>query len=220
MDSRITIGSLVVLAAVAIAFLAMRGDGEGGDNAPNTVVDPHLEGPDRAEAGLLGGSARTGVASAEGDISKGGPPDRTEIGLLGPEPSGEGLPAVDPDENPFAVLLESGEALSAEAVVKPKMNEMDPGSTDYDPMVEAHQLFAPFEDTLRAAEPLDPTAWKAALEQHRDRNGGVMRRAEFIRASGYPDKAGDLMIEWSRLYGIYQAQAYGRPPTPLPMPEE
>jgi len=80
----------------------------------------------------------------------------------------------------------------------------------YDSVVEAQQLFAPFEDTLMETDPLTPEAWKAALETHRERNGGVMKRADFLRQSGYADEGGEMMVEWSRLYGVYQAKAYGR----------
>ena len=42
-----------------------------------------------------------------------------------------------------------------------------------------------------------------------------MRRADFLRGSGQPEAGGDLMVEWSRLYGHYQGRAYGRNPPPL-----
>ena len=88
--------------------------------------------------------------------------------------------------------------------------ELDLGDPNYDPRIEAQQAFAPMERDLLAADPLDPAAWKAALKIHRERNLGVSKRAAFLRKSGYPDEATELMTEWSRIYGSWQARAYGR----------
>lgn len=92
----------------------------------------------------------------------------------------------------------------------PVQKELDLGDPNYDPRTEAQQAFAPMEKDLMAADPLDPAAWKAALEVHRERNLGVSKRAAFLRKSGYPDEATELMTEWSRIYGSWQARAYGR----------
>ncbi len=113
-------------------------------------------------------------------------------------------------ESGFAFLLGDGTTLTEDARTQPDMREIGPDDARYNPLTEAQQLFAPFEDTLRETDPLTPEAWKAALEVHRERNLGVMKRADFLRQSGYPEEGGELMVEWSRLYGIYQAQAYGR----------
>lgn len=106
--------------------------------------------------------------------------------------------------------LDSPGSLTQAAREQPLMTEVGPDDVRYDSVVEAAQLFAPFEDTLLETDPLTPEAWKAALETHRERNGGVMKRADFLRQSGFADEAGEMMIEWSRLYGLYQAKAYGR----------
>ncbi len=125
----------------------------------------------------------------------------------------------DEDEpHPLAAMVEDGSPITEAARREPKMSEMDPADDRYDPIVDAQQLFAPFEDTLLAAPELTPAVWKAALEQHQDRNLGPMRRAEFLRESGQAEAGGDLMLEWSRLYGHYQARAYGRTPPPIEEP--
>jgi hypothetical protein len=124
------------------------------------------------------------------------------------EPDGT-PPEADPsDHAPF--LVDAPESLTAEARRRPLMSEIGPNDVRYSSITEAHQIFAPFEDTLQEADPLTPDLWKAALETHRERNAGVLKRADFLRRSGYPEEAGEMMVEWSRLYGLYQAKAYGR----------
>jgi hypothetical protein len=122
---------------------------------------------------------------------------------------------VPAEDNPLAVLLDRGEPLTAQAAAKPDMAELGPDHDDYDAIDEAHQLFHDFEEALRASQPLDPTAWKDALAEHKETNAKVIARAGELRREGHPDEAHDLMTEWSRLYGLYQAQAYGRAPHPV-----
>jgi len=102
------------------------------------------------------------------------------------------------------------EILTQSAMDFPNMKELDPEDPAYDPRLEAHQAFAPMEKDLLVADPLDPAAWRRALDRHRLRNTGVSKRAEFLRKSGHPQMAEDLMVEWSRVYGTWQARAYGR----------
>jgi|GEM_PF-6689070 len=123
---------------------------------------------------------------------------------------------VSAEDNPLAVLLDRGESLTAEAMQRPDMSTLDAKDDDYDAIDEAHQLFNPFEQTLRAAQPLTPEAWKAAMTEHKEDNGAVIARAGDLRRAGHPEEAGEMMMEWSRLYGLYQAQAYGRAPHPVP----
>ena len=66
------------------------------------------------------------------------------------------------------------------------------------------------EQTLMDLDNLSPETWREALDIHRLRNAGIPRRAEFLRKSGHPDAAEELLLEWSRVYGTWQARAYGR----------
>ena len=101
-------------------------------------------------------------------------------------------------------------ALALGALDFPDMKGLDPDDPSYDPKLEAQQAFAPMEQDLLAADPLDGAAWRAALERHKIRNLSVSKRAKFLRESGHPDLAEDLLIEWGQVYGAWQARAYGR----------
>ena len=111
-------------------------------------------------------------------------------------------------------LASGGGALTEGVMELPVMGELPADDERYDPAVEAQQIFHPFEQTLLQADPLDPDSWRAAQEQHALRNERSWRRADFLRRSGYTEEASDLMLEWSRLNGIWQARAYGRPHRP------
>jgi len=102
------------------------------------------------------------------------------------------------------------EPLTDGATDFPNMKEIDPGESAYDPRLEAQQAFAPMEEDLLAADPLGPEDWRQALETHRLRNAGVSKRAQYLRESGHPELAEDLIAEWGRVYGTWQARAYGR----------
>ena len=149
-------------------------------------------------------------SQAEPEETEEDPTDRSDV----PEDAAEELP---PE---LRAMVEGGGPYTDEAMEYPVMKELELTDPHYDPVTEARQTFHAFEQTLLAADPLDPVSWKAALAEHQVRNAGVMRRADFLRRSGQEEDARDLMLEWSRLYGIYQARAYGRPTTPLPLPEE
>jgi len=138
-----------------------------------------------------------------------------------PEPTPEREPPTlvdktmpDPDRDDLRALVDLGRALTPGVMELPRMGEMAADDEDYDPVIEARQIFWHFEQTLLEADPLDPESWRAAQEQHSLRNEGASRRAEFLRRSGHPEAASELMLEWSRLNGIWQARAYGRPHRP------
>jgi hypothetical protein len=114
----------------------------------------------------------------------------------------------DPDE--ADVLPSTFESLAQEALEFPNMKEIDPSDSSYDPRLEAQQAFAPMEQDLMEADPLGPETWREALEAHQLRNSGVSKRAQFLRKSGHPELAEELMVEWGRVYGSWQARAYGR----------
>ncbi len=124
--------------------------------------------------------------------------------------------AAEPAEgsNPFAVLLDQGQAFTDEAAGMQDMSTLDPDDEAYDPLTEARQIFHDFEDDLRGHQPLNPPVFKQLLKKHKERNGDILKRADALRKAGHPEYAADMMGEWSRLYGHYQAQAYGRRPVP------
>lgn len=121
---------------------------------------------------------------------------------------------VEPVADPQREVVAAAGELTAGVTDLPAMGELPPDDEDYDPTVEAQQIFHPFEQTLLELAPLDPESWRAAQEQHALRNERSWRRAEFLRRSGYTEEAGELMLEWARLNGIWQARAYGRPHRP------
>ena len=100
--------------------------------------------------------------------------------------------------------------LTEGAMAHRRMVELTPEDSSYDARLEAQQTFQPMEQTLMDLDSLSPETWREALEIHRLRNAGIPRRAEFLRKSGHPDAAEDLLLEWSRVYGTWQARAYGR----------
>ncbi len=124
--------------------------------------------------------------------------------------------AAEPAEgsNPFAVLLDSGQAFTDEAAGMQDMSALDPEDDAYDPLTEARQIFHDFENDLRGHQPLNPPVFKQLLKKHKETNAEILRRADALRKAGQPEYAADMMGEWSRLYGHYQAQAYGRRPVP------
>ena len=118
--------------------------------------------------------------------------------------------ALAPQEEPVDGLQEDYRALAIGALDFPDMKAIDPADPSYDPRLEAQQAFAPMEADLLASEPLDSVAWRDALERHKLRNLGVTKRAQFLRESGQPELAEDLVLEWGKIYGTWQARAYGR----------
>ncbi len=127
-------------------------------------------------------------------------------------------PAADeePTGNPFAVFLEPPDLLTAGQENHPAMESLDATDARYSATIEARQLFAPFEQALVAEEPLNPGIYKALLTEYKDQNTKVIKRADWLRKSGQPDAATDLMAEWGRLFDHYKAQAYGRGQVPVP----
>jgi len=133
-------------------------------------------------------------------------PDRSADGVR----SGSRPEALAPQEEPVDGLQEDYRALALGALDFPDMKAIDPADPSYDPRLEAQQAFAPMEADLLAADPLDSGAWRDALERHKLRNLGVSKRAQFLRESGQPELAEDLVLEWGKIYGTWQARAYGR----------
>lgn len=119
---------------------------------------------------------------------------------------GAGRPSEPPQEHSTTLF----ESLTEGAMDFPNMKELDPSESAYDPRLEAQQAFAPMEDDLLSADPLGPEDWRQALETHKLRNAGVSKRAQYLRESGHPELAEDLIAEWGRVYGTWQARAYGR----------
>ena len=128
----------------------------------------------------------------------------------GGTPSGTPTEALAPQEEPVDGLQEDHRTLALGALDFPDMKEIDPADPSYDPRLEAQQAFAPMEADLLAADPLDSVAWRDALERHKLRNLGVSKRAQFLRESGQPELAEELVLEWGKIYGTWQARAYGR----------
>jgi len=126
------------------------------------------------------------------------PRETSTEGISGSDEGGEPPPDPDPRE------------LCGDTIEYPTMKELDPEDPTYNPKIEARQAFHPMEQTLLEADPLDRQAWRDALSEHKLRNAGVSKRAQFLRQSGYPDAAQDLLEEWGRVYGSWQARAYGR----------
>jgi hypothetical protein len=206
-----TTGVLLALGIALIGSLLYHYVGPGADEPAPVPTPARIAPTPRAARTAPARIVAPPDADADGDEERddGEALDR-EVALPGRHSDGRER---DPD-HPWAALAEDDAPLTDASVDQPKMGEMDPADPAYDPMVEAQQIFHPFEQTLMDADPLDPTAWKAALDEHRTRNGGVLRRADWLRRSGYPEDARDLMLEWSRLYGVWQARAYGRPGPP------
>jgi hypothetical protein len=132
------------------------------------------------------------------------------------EPSAEdiqfGAPGEDPEPqyDPVDGLQEEHRSLAMGALNFPDMKSLDPDDPSYDPRLEAQQTFAPMEADLLAADPLDSVAWREALERHKLRNLSVTKRAQFLRQSDQPEAAEELVLEWGKIYGTWQARAYGR----------
>jgi hypothetical protein len=115
-------------------------------------------------------------------------------------------------DNPFAVFLDRPALLSDGAADHPPMESLDVGDDAYDPVIEARQLFAPFEQALVARQPLTPGTYKAMLTDFKDQNMKVLKRADWLRKTGHADDATELMTEWGRMFDHYKAQAYARAP--------
>ncbi len=123
----------------------------------------------------------------------------------------EAEPPPAPTGNPFAVFLDRPPALSAGHEKHPVMASLTVDDPAYDAKIDAKQHFAPFEAALQANEPLNAPIFKTLIGEHKEQNSKVLKRAEFLRASGHPRVAADLIAEWGRMWNHYQAQAYGRP---------
>jgi hypothetical protein len=151
-------------------------------------------------------SSDSGPAAAKADEEGSrGPSSSTEVSHLG-----AGRPEDESKNDSSEDSAIRFEPLTEGATDFPNMKEVDPSESAYDPKLEAQQAFAPMEEDLLASDPLDPEAWRQALETHRLRNAGVTKRAQFLRESGHPELAEDLIVEWGRVYGTWQARAYGR----------
>jgi len=203
--------ALTVVVGIAVAMFTanlLRGDAD--EPPPATEQPPPAA--DRSRTVTLDGKTPRGPSLSRPAKATGPAPG----GDTAVEEEAPGEDAGEPEEGEpgspefVAYLLDAPDSITAEARQQPVMAEIGPEDVRYDSLVEAAQIFAPFEDTLMETDPLTPEAWKAALETHRERNGGVMKRADFLRRSGHPDQGGEMMVEWSRLYGVYQAKAYGR----------
>jgi len=165
----------------------------------STDTDP----PTDALKPRAGRESAQAQAEADEEQSKGAAPNKAAH--LGSEVWED---EADPDE--ADALPSTFESLAQGALEFPNMKEIDPSDASYDPRLEAQQAFAPMEQDLMEADPLGPDAWREALETHQLRNSGVSKRAQFLRKSGHPELAEDLMVEWGRVYGSWQARAYGR----------
>lgn len=117
-------------------------------------------------------------------------------------------------DHPLLALMDSGQSFTADAAKQPDMRGISPNDPKYDPIVDADQLFHGFEEALRAARPLDATRFRKLVGEWKERNRGVLDRAQELRKAGHPEASRAVMEEWSRLWGIYQAEAYGRAPPP------
>ena len=173
---------------------------------PPAPADPPADSSPRSPSTPAEKPSDSDRAEAEGDEEQSERiPASNEVSQLGagrpPDPSRE-----DSSEDSTTFF----ESLTEGAMDFPNMKELDPSESAYDPRLEAQQAFAPMEDDLLAAEPLGPEDWRQALETHRLRNAGVSKRAQYLRESGHPELAEDLIAEWGRVYGTWQARAYGR----------
>jgi hypothetical protein len=184
------------LAAILAALFFLRGDPE-----PEPVVE----------------TPRMATTAARAKAPQMRTPDHSRTVVLAteeqPEADGTEAPEADaaPPENPFEPFLDAPEPLTSGHDEYPNMAELAPDDPEYSPVAEAHQLFAPFEAALIAQEPLDPNKYKALITEFKDQNLKVLKRAEWMRKSGHPDVAGEMIGEWGRLFDHYKAQAYGRP---------
>lgn len=134
-----------------------------------------------------------------------------------PETSDDPSAPQDGDGNPFAVFLAPPDPLTDGQEAHVAMSSLEVTDDRYSPRIEAHQLFAPFEQALIAAEPLSPGVYKALLTEFKEHNMKVLKRADWLRKAGDPEAAVELMAEWGRLFDHYKAQAYGRAPVPTPI---
>lgn len=188
-----------VLVAAGAYFLSGQEEApQGSGSLTPSHADPPADAPKpRAGRGTAPIQAETDHEEMEGATA----PDK--VAHLGAE-------VWEDEPNEADALPSTFEPLAQGALDFPNMKEVDPSDPSYDPRLEAQQAFAPMEQELMEADPLDPDAWREALETHQLRNSGVSKRAQFLRKSGHPELAEDLMIEWGRVYGSWQARAYGR----------
>jgi hypothetical protein len=206
-NTRSRLSAFVALAVVATggAYWLTTDPGPGGEPSPEDLRVPETAGvaPTTSEAAPPSASAEPNGRpdGANSEVSA------SEIELQTAE-SEVGRTEDPPEEEGGAPW--DYEPMAQGSLDFPNMRELDPTDPAYDPHVEAQQAFAPMEQDLLAADPLDPSAWREALERHKLRNAGVSKRAQFLLKSGHPELAEDLLIEWSRVYGSWQARAYGR----------
>ncbi len=181
---------------------------QSGDSPSEPPTTPHLSADSSPRLPTALAKKRSGAAQpgAETDNEEGeAVPPSPEISQLGagrPEDQSQEASAED-----STILFEP---LTEGATDFPNMKEIDPSESAYDPRLEAQQAFAPMEADLLTADPLGPNAWRQALDTHKLRNAGVSKRAQYLRESGHPELAEDLIAEWGRVYGTWQARAYGR----------
>lgn len=121
-------------------------------------------------------------------------------------------------DHPLLALMDSGKSFTADAAAAVDMRSLPAGDPRYDAITEAGQIFAGFEEALRAARPLDAARFRKVGSEWKERNRAVLERAQELRKAGRAEDAKVVMEEWSRLYGIYQAEAYGRAPPPSGSP--
>ena len=206
-SSRSRLFSLVTLAVLAAGSVYLLSSGESPEagaspedlrtpktTAPAPTTEPQAPPSDSPQAGSPSEETATEAISTEDELRN----------------DDSGVARADPPEHEGAPPLRDYEPMTLGALDFPDMKGLDPTDPAYDPHVEAQQAFAPMERDLLDAEPLDAAAWRGALERHKLRNAGVSRRAQFLRESGHPELAEDLIIEWGRVYGSWQARAYGR----------
>lgn len=201
--------ALVAVAGAALTYAAVQSSPPPGPGNSDPSGDRSLAGAEPAAA-ESSATSEGALPTRESSTSARTAPPPEEQGSASPSDDSSEPGDDSSSEDPVPPLPEDYTPLAEGALDFPTMKELDPTDPSYDAKIEAQQTFHPMEQTLLAADPLDPSAWRKALEQHRLRNAGIAKRAQFLQKSGHPGEAEDLIMEWNRVYGTWQARAYGR----------
>lgn len=97
-----------------------------------------------------------------------------------------------------------GEPVTAEAMKRRTMSDLEPEDEDHDPVIEAHQLFNAFEMAILAQDPLTREAFEELQAAYAPAKEAMEERSVAIAQAGFPDKTEELLLEWQALEFGYE----------------
>jgi len=173
-----------------------------------------IQAPGMQAAELPAAEPRAGLASTELHSEAGRAPGPTAAiateaaeAVHPLDSRGEPRPTTEPEHDSGESNSWDGGWLTRGAMDKPNMGSLSPDDPGYDAVVEARQLFHPFEMDLRTTLPLEPNSYRETLGLHKQTNAGALRRVNELRRAGHPETASQLYEEWSRLFELYRRRA-------------